>query len=318
MISVVIPVYKVEKYIGGCINSVINQSINDFELILVDDGTPDQSIEIAEKMLTESWIENYRIIHTENRGVSAARNTGLLSATGEFVIMVDADDVLSQCFLEDMLRITRDYPENDIYSSGFSVVHENKAEYFDKSEEKNIANVYTSEDAIMVFRSRKVKFLLPTLMLRRRFLDTYQIVFDEKVRYSEDVQFIWRCLFYNKRPVIHLNKANYNYILHGNSTMTASGIDKILTGFRGLKGLSDEAKEVVDNQLLDTIVCQMYFSLLHSSAKMLAYKDFHILYGRAECKQKLKKMKECDCRYRIVTAILKKNLRSGYYIMHFL
>lgn len=318
MISVVIPVYKVEKYIGGCINSVVNQSINDFELILVDDGTPDQSIKIAEKILAESRIENYRIIHTENRGVSAARNTGLQSATGEFVIMVDADDVLSTCFLEDMLRITKDYPESNIYSSGFSVVDENKAEYFDESEEKIIANVYTSEDAIMVFRSRKIKFLLPTLMFKRRFLEAYQIVFDEKVRYSEDVQFIWRCLFYNKKPVIHLSKANYNYILHGNSTMTASGVDKILTGFRGLKELNDEVKEVVDNQLLDSIVCQMYFSLLHGSAKMLAYKDFYILYDQAECKQKLKKMKDCDYRYRIVTAIMRSNLRSGYYIMHFL
>lgn len=318
MISVVIPIYKVEKYIGGCINSIINQSINDFELILVDDGTPDQSIDIAEKLLTESWIENYQIIHTENRGVSAARNTGLINATGEFVIMVDADDVLSPCFLEDMLCIARDYPESDIYSSGFSVVDESKAEYFESFQENNRANVYTSEDAIMVFRSRKVKFLLPTLMFKRRFLETNQIVFDEKVRYSEDVQFIWRCLFYNKKPVIHLNKANYNYILHSNSTMTASGIDKILTGFRGLKELSDEAKAVVDNQMLDTIVCQMYFSLLHGSAKMLAYKDFHILYERAECNRNLKKMKDCDYRYRAVTAILKKNLRSGYYIMHFL
>ena len=169
----------------------------------------------------------------------------------------------------------------------------------------------------MVFLSRKIKFLLPTLMLRKSFLDTHQIFFDEQVRYSEDVQFIWRCLFYNNKPVIHLTKMNYNYILHGNSTMTASGIDKILTGFRGLQKLYDEAEKMIDSRLLETIVCQMCFSLLHGAAKMLIFKDFHILYDCAECKQKLKKIKKCDYRYRIVTTIMKKNLRIGYYIMHF-
>ena len=66
-----------------------------------------------------------------------------------------------------------------------------------------------------------------------------RILFDEKVRYSEDVQFIWRCLFYNKKTVFHLEKANYNYILHANSTMTASGVEKILTGSSGSLSFED-------------------------------------------------------------------------------
>ena len=62
MISIVLPIYKVEKYVGGCVSSIINQSVQDFELILVNDGTPDQSIEIAAKLLSESKVENYKII----------------------------------------------------------------------------------------------------------------------------------------------------------------------------------------------------------------------------------------------------------------
>lgn len=315
MISVIIPVYKVERYISGCISSVLNQSVKDFELILINDGTTDQSIQIAEKILSESDFVNYQIIHTRNRGVSAARNTGLQAATGEFVIMVDADDVLSPCFLEDLLLISEKYPESDIYSGAFSVVNENEADFFPAPVDGTDAKVYTAENAISVFRSRRVKFLLPTLMLRRSYLDMHQLLFDERVRYSEDVQFIWRCLFYNKKPVVHLNKANYNYILHENSTMTASDVEKILTGFNGLQTLSDEVREVLDHGLVETIVCQMYFSLLHGAAKMLIFEDFKTLYQRAECRTKLKKMKNSDYRYRYVTSILRINLKIGYLIM---
>lgn len=318
MISVVIPIYNVEKYISGCINSIINQSVKDFEVILVDDGSPDQSAKMAEKMLSESWIENFQIIHTENRGVSAARNTGIQSAVGEFVIMIDADDVISPYFLEDMQRMLKQNPDCDIYSAGFSVVDENNADCFNDCGKDVIMSKYTTDESVSLFLSRKVKFLLPTLMLRKNYLAENQICFDENVRYSEDVQFIWRCLFYNKKNVIHLNKENYNYILHGNSTMTASGIDKILTGFKGLDSLHDEVKETVDNGIMEVVVSQMCFSLLHGAAKMLTFKDFSVLYERSGSRKKLKKVKESDYRYKYVVAIMRKNLRMGYYIMRFL
>lgn len=109
---------------------------------------------------------------------------------------------------------------------------EEKASIFTPN--NNEIKLLTSEEAINIYQSRKIKFLLPTLMLRKEFLDRNNIIFDEKVRYSEDVQFIWRCLFYNKKTVVHCRKQNYNYILHENSTMTSSGIEKILTGFAGL------------------------------------------------------------------------------------
>lgn len=315
MISVVIPVYRVEKYVNGCIKSVIRQSEKDFELIVVDDGSPDGSIAIAEKLLAESGMKNYQVIHTENRGVSAARNTGIQNAKGEFVIMVDSDDVLSSCFLEDMVRMAEEIPDCDIYSSGFSVVDEKNAEVFHAYEKSPKSRKYTAQEAVAAYQSRKIKFLLPTLMIRKNFLETCRILFDEKVRYSEDVQFIWRCLFYNKKPVVHSEKQNYNYILHGNSTMTSSGVDKIITGFVGLDALHIEVRGMVNDSLIDKIVCQMYFSLLHGAAKMLAFEDFKTLYERTECGMKLQKRKDGDYRYRCVTAILKTNLKIGYLIM---
>lgn len=313
MISIIVPVYRVEKYISGCIKSIIEQTEKNFELIVVDDGSPDCSSEIAEKILSDSWLTNYHIIHTENRGVSAARNVGIKAAKGEFVIMVDADDILAPCFLEDMTATEADNPDYDIYSSGFSVVDEERASIFTSDNDE--IKLFNSEEAINVYQSRKIKFLLPTLMLRKEFLDRNNITFDEKVRYSEDVQFIWRCLFYNKKAVVHCRKQNYNYILHENSTMTSSGIAKILTGFEGLDALSKEMSGKVDVDLLDNIICQMYFSLLHGASRMLVFNDFKILFMENGCRNKLQRRKDGDYRYRIVSTILKTNLKVGYSIM---
>lgn len=88
-VSVIIPVYKAEKYIAATIESVLNQTYENFELILVNDGSPDKSVEICEQF-TDPRI---RIIHQENRGVSAARNAGIRQAQGEYVALLDADDL---------------------------------------------------------------------------------------------------------------------------------------------------------------------------------------------------------------------------------
>lgn len=315
MISVVIPVYKVEKYISACIDSVVNQTIQDYEIILVDDGTPDQSIQLAQERLESVRDIPWKIIHTENRGVSAARNTGIHAAVGEWIIMVDADDILSPTFLEDALNCTGDASDCCIISSGFTVVSEETANSFQHVQEPVVLQKYVAEDAISAFESRKLKFLLPTLLLKKDFLIENQIFFDEQVRYSEDVQFIWRCLFCNKAPVIHLPKANYNYILHSCSTMTASGVEKILTGFSGLERLSEEYTGRVSDETRERIVCLMYFSLLHGAAKMLDYSCFQELSRKAKCIPKLKWVKNGDIRYNAISALLKGNLWAGYRVM---
>lgn len=89
-VSVIAPVYNVEKYIDRCIKSVLGQTLRDIELILVDDGSPDDCGKICDGYAaTDSRI---KVIHKENGGVSAARNDGLSIATGEYVIFVDSDD----------------------------------------------------------------------------------------------------------------------------------------------------------------------------------------------------------------------------------
>ena len=126
MISVVVPVYKVEIYLDKCIQSVLNQTFRDFELILVDDGSPDRCGEICDQ-----WAEKdhrIRVIHKSNGGLSDARNAGISQAKGEWLSFVDSDDWIAEDMLETLYRLAIDH-DAEISCSNFSrVVDDGKME----------------------------------------------------------------------------------------------------------------------------------------------------------------------------------------------
>lgn len=99
-ISVIVPIYKAEKTLSKCISSILEQSLPDFELLLIDDGSPDASSNICEDWADRD--ERIRVFHQQNAGVSAARNKGLVEATGEYVCFVDSDDWVKTDYLKDL------------------------------------------------------------------------------------------------------------------------------------------------------------------------------------------------------------------------
>ena len=102
-ISVIVPVYKAEKYIESCVSSILSQTYGDFELILVDDGSPDRSGEICDALAaTDTRI---RVIHKENGGAATARNAGLDVANGDFIAFIDGDDCVHPQYLEFLLAL---------------------------------------------------------------------------------------------------------------------------------------------------------------------------------------------------------------------
>lgn len=107
LFSIIIPVYKVEKYIEKCVESILNQDISDFEIILVDDGSPDSCPEICDRLQENDY--RIKVIHKKNGGVSAARKDGAELACGEYIICIDGDDWISEgCFtaIEEAIKIT--------------------------------------------------------------------------------------------------------------------------------------------------------------------------------------------------------------------
>lgn len=101
-ISVIVPIYKAEKTLSKCISSILEQSLPDFELLLIDDGSSDASSSICEDWADRD--ERIRVFHQQNAGVSAARNKGLVEATGEYVCFVDSDDWVKTDYLKIYMR----------------------------------------------------------------------------------------------------------------------------------------------------------------------------------------------------------------------
>lgn len=116
--SVVIPLYNKEHYIVNTILSVLNQSFSDYELIIVDDGSKDNSYSVAKTVQSEK----IHLIHQENQGVAVARNTGVQNANGEYIAFLDADDYWYPDYLDEINTLINKFPESDIFVTSYRVV----------------------------------------------------------------------------------------------------------------------------------------------------------------------------------------------------
>lgn len=122
--SVIIPLYNKAPYIAKAIESVLAQIFNDFELIIVDDGSTDNSVEIAKEAV--AGRKNCVLLQQENAGVSMARNNGVAASRGDYLCFLDADDWWKPTYLEEMSHMIESFPEAGIYGTNYTIVNETK------------------------------------------------------------------------------------------------------------------------------------------------------------------------------------------------
>lgn len=122
--SVIIPLYNKAQYVAKAINSVLSQTFTDYELVIVDDGSKDNSAEIAEKVIVGQL--HCKLIRQKNAGVSVARNNGVVASQGDYLCFLDADDWWEPTFLEEMSRLIEEFPEAGIYGTNYTIVNETK------------------------------------------------------------------------------------------------------------------------------------------------------------------------------------------------
>jgi len=122
--SVIIPLFNKAPYVAKAIQSVLAQTFTDYELVIVDDGSKDNSFDVA-AMAVEGHL-NCRLVRQENAGVSTARNNGVAVSRGGYVCFLDADDWWDSRFLEEMSKLIEEFPEAGIYGTGYTIVNETK------------------------------------------------------------------------------------------------------------------------------------------------------------------------------------------------
>ena len=132
LISVIVPIYGVEKYLEQCLDSILNQTYRQLEIILVDDGSPDRCGEICDRYASQD--SRIQVIHQTNQGLSAARNAGMDIATGEYISFIDSDDYIDSHFYEKMEQGFQDYPEAPIITC---LAYQNEEGYITPYTHKN-------------------------------------------------------------------------------------------------------------------------------------------------------------------------------------
>ena len=205
MISVIVPVYKAEEYLYRCVDSILAQSYTDFELLLIDDGSPDNSGVICDEYAAKD--ARVRVFHKENGGVSSARNLGLANARGEWITFIDADDYIESGFLD----IQKDGSE-DLLIQNYKILEGGKTISF--IFDRRVISELEKQDLInenieqQVFRVPWAKFF------KRDIIVSNNILFVEGVKIGEDTLFVLDYL-YHVNTVKYLSSANYIYIERG-------------------------------------------------------------------------------------------------------
>lgn len=255
LITVIIPIYKVEKYLSKCIDSLIDQDYTQLEIILVDDGSPDNCGNICDKYAIQD--NRIKVIHKKNGGLSDARNAGLKISTGDFITFVDSDDYVNKDFISTLVNLIQDF-EADIAISPF--IH------FTDDEKKvkkilsiNKVKTYTNIEGLinMFYQSDFDNNATSKLFKKELF---FNVTFPKGLLY-EDLATVYK-LFLNSNKIVFINKFNYNYLLRDESIegslFSQEKLDSLLKIIVELEALKKS-----NHEILEAVNCRILSFLFH-------------------------------------------------------
>ena len=260
-VSVIVPVYNLSQYIGQTLNSIINQDFDNYEIIVIDDGSTDDSLDIIHETLKNTNIP-HKIIHQRNGGVSVARNNGIEVSRGEYVVFVDGDD----CILENHL--------SSLYNgkTDFSLIQLVKKEGNQLSDyHKYSQNFISCHDFIKMELKMEIPFNFCQLMYKSSIIKDNDIKFKSDIVYGEDSDFALRALSYGNEIAIS-NEATYIYIQHPESAINTSKLQRFdfiqvledLADFYRKNNLDDLADLIVTSRIPKAIFGNMNFFFYNS------------------------------------------------------
>ena len=209
LISVIIPVYNSEKTLDKCINSILNQTYNNYEIILVNNSSTDSSKEIINK-----FIKNYKSIKYFNineQSVGKARNKGLSVANGEFICFIDSDDIVHKNYLKTLID---NINKHDMSICAFT---NNIKKMTDSN--KSITHLNQSQALEHILNNRKIQGYVWNKLFKSNIIKNNNLQFNETLKIGEDIDFVFEYLKYCKN-IIYVNKKLYYYNKNTNNTVT--------------------------------------------------------------------------------------------------
>lgn len=215
MISVIIPIYRVEAYIERCVRSLMEQTLDEVEYIFVDDCSPDGSVKVLERVLAEYPQRQgltHILRHKTNRGLPAARNTGLGAATGDFIFHCDSDDYLESDALQQMYNLVVKTCADIVYTDWYLT-------FPNKKRQMKEPECSTAADALRMMLHGKMKWNVWNKLVRRSLYTDTGIVFPEGHGMGEDMTML--LLAFHARKLVHLPYPCYYYVRQNEHAFTA-------------------------------------------------------------------------------------------------
>lgn len=312
-ISVIIPVYNVEKYLYKCVDSVINQTYKNLEIILVDDGSPDNSSKICDDYA--KMDERIKVVHKTNGGLSSARNSGLMVATGDYICFFDSDDFVELDIIEKLTgRIEQS--EEDVCVCGYKVEVYNKKEQVESSLE--VIPRWEINDKLSAHKYEQLLGVCGyawNKLYKREFLAVNGLFFEEGVSLIEDLLFNSTVISKGAK-VCFVSYAGYHYIQRQRETL---GV-KYYNNFFELRKKAIEAKCAilkawgVDEEKIEKFTQENFIDIVWGTIKNLKRsglslkekkEKIKILYQQENIKKMLKNFKPHDKKRRIKRLLLK-------------
>jgi len=213
MVSIVVPLFNAEKYVEKCIFSLITQTKKDIEILVIDDGSTDNSLHLVEKISENDT--RVKVIRQENKGVSATRNLGVKYATGETICFVDADDYVENTYIESMYNV---WDEETLVVCNF-VHNDSTIKVLPLISNLQLKDEISS-DFLVGDLGRAIAFSCCNKMFSIELLRQHNIVFPENVKIGEDMIFVLQYLSYAKQ-INCIDKGLYHYCIHNSSAMNA-------------------------------------------------------------------------------------------------
>ena len=268
-ISVIIPVRNAEKYIEKAVRSVMDQSYTDWEIFLIESGSEDASLEVCKKLAGKE--QKIQVIEEENRGIGSARNTGLRSAAGEYIVFIDADDHLpDQDVFQRYINITKQI-ETDIIVSNYVRLWNGKIL---PAAEHDLFSIYSPDSEEFRFRGF---FSIGTLsyvwgkLYRKSFLEENNIVFSD-FEYAEDKLFNMQCYICGARYAFR-KECGYVYRKNDNSVSFQYHKDSNKCWI----GIAEALKQWIEKQKKDP---ESYMGLVYYTILFAAFFDGKMEYQR--------------------------------------
>lgn len=231
LVSIIVPVYNVENYLEECINSLLQQNYNNIEIIMVDDGSTDNSGNLADKISEKD--SRIRVIHNSNKGVSYTRNTGITVSKGEYLCFVDADDYVMPDYVTHMLKLAQEYDAEIVATTEMFG-------NYDNSQNMNVVyREYTSKKAAELMMSYRFPIGCYCKLFKRSLIIDKGIKFNENLFIGEGFNFNVDA-FQRTNKLISSNRKIYYYRRNNpTSAMTVFSREKCVNGLKALEVMKD-------------------------------------------------------------------------------